>query len=248
MANLVNKTALVTGGGTGIGRAIAKRMAKDGANVVIIGRNEETLEESAEQHENITYIVADVLKSEDIARVLTEIQEEFGKLDIVVNNAGIAPMTPIEKINLADFDRTFALNVRAVIDVTAQALPYLKASKGNIVNITSGLVHNPMPGNGVYTASKAAVLSLTRTWAKELAPYGIRVNSVSAGATNTPIYNALGLNEEQKEAYQQAVSKAVPLGRFAEPDEISPVVAFLASEHARYVTGADYRVDGGFGI
>ncbi|MDG2939033.1 SDR family NAD(P)-dependent oxidoreductase [Bisgaard Taxon 10/6] len=248
MANLVNKTALVTGGGTGIGRAIAKRMAKDGANVVIIGRNEETLEESAEQHENITYIVADVLKSEDIARVLTEIQEEFGKLDIVVNNAGIAPMTPIEKINLADFDRTFALNVRAVIDVTAQAIPYLKASKGNIVNITSGLVHNPMPENGIYTASKAAVLSLTRTWAKELAPYGIRVNSVSAGATNTPIHNALGFDEEQKEAYRQAVSQAVPLGRFAEPDEISPVVAFLASEHARYVTGADYCVDGGFGI
>ncbi|MDG2917991.1 SDR family NAD(P)-dependent oxidoreductase [Bisgaard Taxon 10/6] len=248
MANLVNKTALVTGGGTGIGRAIAKRMAKDGANVVIIGRNEETLEESAEQHENITYIVADVLKSEDIARVLTEIQEEFGKLDIVVNNAGIAPMTPIEKINLADFDRTFALNVRAVIDVTAQVIPYLKASKGNIVNITSGLVHNPMPENGIYTASKAAVLSLTRTWAKELAPYGIRVNSVSAGVTSTLIHNGLGFDEEQKEAYRQAVSKAVPLGRFAEPDEISPVVAFLASEHARYVTGADYRVDGGFGI
>ena len=166
--NLQGKVALITGGGTGIGRAIAYRMAKEGASVVIIGRRAEKLQESAASHPGISYMIADVLKSADISQLLDDIDKRFGRLDIVVNNAGIAPITPIEGINMADYDRTFALNVRAVIDVTSQSIPYLKKSKGNIVNITSGLVTNPMPMNCVYTASKAAVLSMTETWAKEL--------------------------------------------------------------------------------
>ncbi|AAU38028.1 SDR family NAD(P)-dependent oxidoreductase [[Mannheimia] succiniciproducens] len=245
---LQNKVALVTGGGTGIGRAIAKQMAEAGATVIIIGRREAQLQESARQHANIHYIVADVLNSDDITRTLNEIQQRFGKLDVVVNNAGIAPVTPIENVNLADFDRTFALNVRAVIDVTSQAIPYLKSTQGNIINITSGLVNNPMPMNSIYTASKAAVLSMTRTWAKELAPYGIRVNSVAAGATKTPLYDGLGLSETEAKDYEATVEHIVPLGRFAEPDEIAPAVVFLASDDARYATGAHYGVDGGFGI
>lgn len=245
---LQNKVALITGGGTGIGRSTAYQMAQDGANVIIIGRSEHSLKESTSQHENISYIVADVLKSEEIARILSEIHQRFGKLDVVVNNAGIASVTPIENVNLADFDRTFALNVRAVVDVVSQAIHYLKASQGNIVNITSGLVNNPMPMNSIYTASKAAVLSMTRTWAKDLAPFGIRVNSVAAGATRTPLYDKLGLSEAEAKGYEEAVEQIVPLGRFAEPEEIAPVVAFIASDEARYATGSHYAVDGGFGI
>lgn len=248
MTDFSSQVALVTGGGSGIGRAIARQLAEQGASVVIIGRSEATLQESAQRHSGISYIVADVVKSEDNARVLEEIRQRFGRLDILVNNAGVAPLTPIENVSLAEYDRTFNLNVRAVIDLTSQAIPLLKESQGNVINITSGLVNNPMPMNSIYTASKAALLSLTRTWAKELAPSRIRVNSVAAGATQTPLYDKLGLSAEEKSGYEQVVQQVVPLGRFAQPEEIASVVAFVASSDARYVTGAHYAVDGGFGI
>lgn len=166
----------------------------------------------------------------------------------MVNNAGIAPLTPIEHVNLVDYDNTFNLNVRALIDISAQSIPFLRESKGNIVNITSGLVNNPMPMNSIYTASKAAVLSLTRTWAKELASHRIRVNSVASGAVKTPLYDKLGLSAEDSTNYEHAVTQVVPLGRFGEAEEIAAVVAFIASNDASYVTGAHYAVDGGFGI
>ncbi len=249
MQNINQKTFLITGGGTGIGRSIAKHMAQQGATVIIIGRRENVLQESAAQHSNIHYFVADVEKSGDIARGLAEIRSRFGRLDGVVNNASIAPVTPIENVNFADYDRTFNLNVRAVIDLTSQAIPLLKESKGSIINITSGLLNNPMPANSIYTASKAALLlSLTRTWAKELAPCGIRVNSVAAGATKTPLYDNLGLSAEEAKNHEAAVAHIVPLGRFADPDEIAPIVSFLASDDARYATGGHYAVDGGFSI
>ncbi|SDP76958.1 SDR family NAD(P)-dependent oxidoreductase [Selenomonas ruminantium] len=245
---LRDKVVLITGGGTGIGRAAAGLMATEGAKVVIIGRHEESLRESAKQHENIRYMVADVLKSADISRVLKDIEQDFGKLDVVINNAGMALVTAIEKINLADYDKTFALNVRAVIDMVSQAIPYLKKTRGNIINITSGLVTNPMPLNCVYTASKAAVLSLTKTWARELSPYGIRVNGVAAGATKTALYDNTGLTAEEIAVYESAVEEHIPAGRHAEPEEIAGVIAFMASDDAQYVTGAHWHVDGGFGI
>lgn len=248
MNNASKNIALVTGGGSGIGRAIALRLAEDGCHVIIIGRSESTLQESASRHPEIDYMVADVLNSADIAKVLADIDARFGQLNILVNNAGIAPLTPIENVNMVDYDSTFNLNVRAVIDLTSQAIPLLKASAGNVVNITTGLVNNPMPMNSVYTASKAALLSLTRTWAKELAPYRIRVNSVAAGAVKTPLYDKLGLSPEALSEYESGVAQVVPLGRFGEPQEIAAVVAFISSANASYVTGAHYAVDGGFGI
>lgn len=248
MNKLSQKIALVTGGGTGIGRAIALELAKNGAQVVIVGRSEKTLRESAARHADIHYLIADIMKTEDIASTLSEIKQRFGKLDILVNNAGVAPLTPIEQVNLADYDNTFNLNVRALIDISAQSIPFLRESKGNIVNITSGLVNNPMPMNSIYTASKAAVLSLTRTWAKELASHRIRVNSVASGAVKTPLYDKLGLSAQAATDYENTVTQVVPLGRFGEAEEIAAVVAFIASNDASYVTGAHYAADGGFGI
>lgn len=248
MNKLSQKIALVTGGGTGIGRAIALELAKNGAQVVIVGRSEKTLRESAARHADIHYLIADIMKTEDIASTLSEIKQRFGKLDILVNNAGVAPLTPIEQVNLADYDNTFNLNVRALIDISAQSIPFLRESKGNIVNITSGLVNNPMPMNSIYTASKAAVLSLTRTWAKELASHRIRVNSVASGAVKTPLYDKLGLSAQAATDYENTVTQVVPLGRFGEAEEIAAIVAFIASNDASYVTGAHYAADGGFGI
>ncbi len=154
----------------------------------------------------------------------------------------------MEDSTLALFDDIFTLNVRAVLDCTKQALPLLKTSKGNIVTISSGLVGNPQAGISLYTASKATIQSLTVSWAKELAPLGIRVNTVAAGATDTPLYEKTTQTAEELQAYKQAVNQVIPLERFARPEEIANVVAFIVSDEARYVTGANYAVDGGFSL
>lgn len=248
MKGLEKKVIVVTGGGSGIGRSIAKRLSAEGADVVIIGRREEALKETASQDAHISYVVADVCNSKDIAHALMVIKEKYGRLDGLVNNAGIAPVSPIETLDLTVFDKVFSLNVRAVLDFIHQALPMLEESKGCIVNITSGLVNNPTPTNCIYTASKAAVHSITRTLAKELAPKQIRVNCVASGAVRTALYDNLGLSDDEQKEYEATVASFIPLGRYGEPEEIAGVVAFLISDDAKYATGAQYAMDGGFGI
>lgn len=244
---LANKVALVTGGGSGIGRVIAQRLAHEGATVVIIGRSEDTLKESASQHSNISYMVADVGNSESLAHTLSEIQNRLGKLDILVNNAGVAPVTPLAEVDMSEFDNVFRVNVRGVVDLTKQALPLLKESKGNVINISSAVANNPTPNMSIYSSSKAAVKTLTIVWAKELAKDGIRVNSVAVGPIETPIYDKAGLSQEAAQEHISTVQRIVPLGRFGTSEEVASVVAFLASDEASYVTGSDYAVDGGYG-
>ena len=244
--DLTNKVALVTGGGSGIGRGIAYLLAKDGAKVVIIGRSVNTLLESAAQHENISYIVADIGDSADITRVLDEIKTQHGQLDILVNNAGVAPVTPLADVDMSEFDQVFRVNVRGVVDLTKQSLDLLKASKGSVINISSAVANLPLPNMSLYSSSKAAVNSLTRVWGKELAKDGVRVNSVGVGPIETPIYDKAGLSVEEAQAHIDAVTKLIPFGRFGKVEEVASVVAFLASDEASYVTGCDYAVDGGF--
>ena len=244
--DLTNKVALVTGGGSGIGRGIAYRLAKDGAKVVIIGRSVNTLLESAAQHKNISYIVADIGESADITRVLDEIKTQHGQLDILVNNAGVAPVTPLADVDMSELDQVFRVNVRGVVDLTKQSLELLKASKGSVINISSAVANLPLPNMSLYSSSKAAVNSLTRVWGKELAKDGVRVNSVGVGPIETPIYDKAGLSVEEAQAHIDAVTKLIPFGRFGKVEEVASVVAFLASDEASYVTGCDYAVDGGF--
>ncbi|GAA0137466.1 SDR family oxidoreductase [Paenibacillus sp. YSY-4.3] len=244
---LANKVALLTGGGSGIGRVIALHLANEGATVVIIGRSEDTLQESANQHSNISYMVADVGNSDNLSHILSEIQNRLGKLDILINNAGVAPVTPLAEVDMSEFDNVFRVNVRGVVDLTKQALPLLKESKGNVINISSAIANNPMPNMSIYSSSKAAVTTLTKVWAKELAIDGIRVNSVAVGPIKTPIYDKAGLSEEASQEHVASVQRIVPLGRFGTSEEVASVVAFLASDEASYVTGSDYAVDGGFG-
>ncbi|MDG0798418.1 SDR family NAD(P)-dependent oxidoreductase [Pectobacterium punjabense] len=245
-ANFNNKVALVTGGGSGIGRTIAKHLAVHGCHVVILGRNIDALKESAKQNSLIDYIKADISISADVSRVLRDIKNRFGRLDILVNNAGVAPVTSLAELDIAEFDRVFNVNVRGVIDLTQQSLPLLKRYKGNVVNISSAVANNPLPTMSVYSSSKAALNTLTRVWAKELASDGIRVNSVSVGPIETPIYEKSGLSEEEKKQHIAAVQRIVPLGRFGTAQDVAYVVSFLASEEASFVTGSDYAVDGGF--
>ncbi len=248
MRSLENKVALVTGAATGIGQSIAVSLARQGARVFITGRSEKSLNEAAAQHEGITALVADVGRTEDVTRVLDAIRERTGQLDIVVNNAGMAPVTPLAQQTLAEFDRVININLRAVVDIGVQALPLLQASKGSIINISSAVANNPLPGMSVYSASKAALKTLSIVWAKELAKDGIRVNSIAVGPIETPIYEKTDLSPEEAQKHKDRVTALVPLGRFGQPQDIASLVTFLASDDASFITGADIAVDGGFSV
>ena len=246
MNKLANKIALVTGAASGIGQQIALELAEQGAQVFVTGRS--NLDETAALHANIHPTIANVGETEDVARVLREIQKKFDRLDIIVNNAGMAPVAPIAEQTLAEFDRTFNINVRAIVDITTQALPLLKASKGNIINIGSAVANQPLPNMSVYSASKAAVKTLTLVWAKELAKDGIRVNNISVGPIETPIYEKTDLSPEEAAAHKARVTSLIPLGKFGQPHDIAALTVYLASDDANFITGADIAVDGGFGI
>jgi NAD(P)-dependent dehydrogenase (short-subunit alcohol dehydrogenase family) len=243
---LLDKTALVTGGSTGIGRAIAHRLASEGAHVIITGRHEETLRDATAQDAKLSFIVADVTDPEHVERTIAAVEARRGGLDILVNNAGIAPVAPLVQMDLDHFDKVFNVNVRGLIDTTLRALPLLRAAKGTIINVSSVVGTRPTANLSVYGASKAAVTALSQAWAKELAGEGIRVNVVNPGPIDTPIYQKFGLPEDALQEMTAAIKSGVPLGRFGTAEEVAAVVAFLASDEASYVTAAQYTVDGGF--
>lgn len=245
MNRFADKTVLVTGGSTGIGRVIAHRLADEGAHVVITGRNEDSLKEAAAHNKRISYVISDVGRTEDVERTITEIQKAHGKLYLLVNNAGVAPVAPLSEVDMSQYDSTFLVNVRGLIDTTRQALPLLQASKGSIINISSSVALRPLANMSIYSASKAAVSALTKSWGKELAKDGIRVNSIIVGPIETPIYQKAQLSEEASRAHIEAVTKMVPLGRFGSAEEVASLVAFLGSDEASYITASELAVDGG---
>lgn len=247
--NLENKTALVTGAGTGVGREIARMLADEGVNVMIVGRTEKNLKETAVLNERISYMTADVTKPEDIDNIISEIKNKWSKLDILVNNAGWSPIHPFEEETMEELDEAFNINVRAVAQLVLKTLPMLKESKGNIINISSAAIRNHLVNMSVYTAAKGAIDMFTKIWAKEFAPYSIRVNSVSPGPIETPIYDKLGVDGVEKEGHMARVTAGIPMGRFGKAEEVAPAVVFLASDTvASYITGNDYAVDGGYGV
>ncbi len=239
------KVALVTGGSTGIGAAIAKQLAEDGFKVLITGRNEKTLAETATQHDNIDWIISDVSNHDDVVKTVAHISKNYKKLDVLINNAGVATPIPFEQITMEHYDDIFNINVRGLIDMTHTSLSLLKESKGNIINTASIVADDPFPGFSIYSASKGAVITLTKVWAKEFADHGIRVNAVSPGPIATPLFGKMGLSEQEQEGMGESIKGLVPLARFGTPEEVANVVSFLASDKASYVTGAQYKVDGG---
>ena len=243
-----NKVAVVTGGGSGIGRAIAERYANEGAKVIIAGRRESVLKEVADANANISYVVADITNSDDVAKIAQTIETDFnGQLDILVNNAGWAPVAPLKELTLADYDRAFALDVRALLDVTINTLPFILKAKGNIINLSTVGAQHRGPNMSMYLGAKAAVENFTRVWAMELAADGVRVNAIAPGTIATDIWHQTDLSAEDAKAHMNTIINMIPLRYVGASEDIANAAAYLASEQARYVTGAIMAVDGGMG-
>ena len=241
MSRFTNKTALVTGGGTGIGRAIAKALVAEGAKVVVAGRREQPLKTLAAEHPDaIRYTTLDVTESGSSARAVAFAVETFGGLDVLVNNAGtLGAMGPLAAASDEALRQTFAVNVEGVLITTREALPALSASGGAIVNISSTAARQSMPGTAPYTSSKAAIERITPALAVELGPQGIRVNAVAPGTTQTPMTDALPTE------MTQAMVAQTPLGRIGQPEDIAKAVLFLASDDASWITGQVLQSSGG---
>ena len=245
MSKLNNKVAVITGGNSGIGLAIAKEFTNQNANVVIFGRNQETLDQAVSEISNGTLAVqGDVRNSQDLDKLFQLVKDKYGKIDTLVVNAGGAKMAPIEHVTEELFDEINDINYKGAYFTVQKALPLLSA--GASVTLVSSVANiKGFPGMSVYSASKAAVRSLARTLAAELAPRGIRVNSLSPGPIDTPIFNRIGLPEEQIDEAKQNFASQVPIKRLAKPEEMASVALFLASEDSSYVNGADIAADGG---
>jgi len=241
---LKGKVALVTGASRGIGRAIAGRLAREGAAVAInYARSAEDAQALRKQIEAAggwaLAVQADVASVKEVVRLFDETIAHFGKLDILVNNAGIMFNKPISAVSEAEFDRIFAVNVKGTFFACQQAASRL-AEGGRIINVSSTTTVMMLPTYGAYVATKGAVEQLTRSLARELGPRRITVNVVSPGPTDTELFNA-GKTQEQI----QRLAQASAFGRLGQPTEIAEMVAFLASEAAGWVTGQNLRVNGG---
>lgn len=238
---LEGKVALVTGGNSGIGLATAKEFAREGARVVITGRDARTLDAAAREiGGEVLALRSDAASLPDIERLFAAVGERFGRLDVLFVNAGIAPFAPVEETTEELFDQVMDINFKGAYFTVKQALPLLNAGASVVLN-TSVVAHVGFPAASVYSASKAALLSLVRTLSADLAGRGIRVNAVSPGPTETPIFGRSGLPEEVKQGF----GEQVPLKRLGRPEEIARAVLFLASPDSSFLAGTEIVADGG---
>jgi NAD(P)-dependent dehydrogenase (short-subunit alcohol dehydrogenase family) len=239
---LTNKTALITGGNSGIGLATAKRFADEGAWVFITGRREPELSAAAKEiGRNVTGVQGDVTNLGDLDRLFAQIKREKGSLDIVFANAGFGRPCSLGKITEEDFDSTFNTNVKGLLFTVQKALPLMPDGASIILN-ASIAASKGSPQWSVYSATKAAVRSFARTWTMDLKDRRIRVNAVSPGFIDTPPWHST----DEAEQHMKTISNSVPFGRFGTADEVAKVVVFLASDESSYVTGIELFVDGGF--
>ncbi|QAU50158.1 glucose 1-dehydrogenase [Bradyrhizobium guangzhouense] len=242
---LRGKTALITGGNSGIGLATAKLFVAEGAKVIVTGRNKETLEAAArELGRNAIALAADTTDIAATEAAIRKGSETFGKLDILFANAGIPGGTPLGSATLEVFEKVISTNLTGVFFTVQSALPYINDNASIILN---GSVISVLgnPGYSAYGAAKAGVRAMARIMASELSPRGIRVNVVAPGAIRTPIWGAAVATPEAEKAFEKRIGLATPLGRIGEPDHISKTVLFLASDDAAHIQGQEIFVDGG---
>jgi 3-oxoacyl-[acyl-carrier protein] reductase len=247
VSKLTNKVAVVTGASKGIGAEIARELAAAGAAVVV---NYATSRDGADKvvaeiigsGGKAAAVQGDVAKAEDVERLFAETKRKLGPIDVLVNNAGVYQFSPIEQISEEEFHREFNTNVLGVLLATREAVKHFGPSGGSIINLGSAVSRIAPPDSAIYVATKSAVDGITRVLAKELGPRKIRVNSINPGVVETEGTHSAGIIGSDFE--RQAV-RQTPLGRFGQPADIAPVVVFLASDDARWVTGETLSVSGG---
>jgi NAD(P)-dependent dehydrogenase (short-subunit alcohol dehydrogenase family) len=245
------KVALVTGASSGIGRATSIRLAREGAVVIAIGRNQSELGSLRDETHKFDGVVkphlAEVTETSQIDRLVTETIEHHTRVDILVNAAGIIKNGSIEDTTLADWDKMMSINLRSMFYLMQKCVPHLVASKGNIVNVSSVTGLRAFPNVLAYCVSKAGTDQLTRCVALELAPKGVRVNAVNPGVVVSNLHKRGGMNEENYSRFLENAKNTHPLGRPGTPEEVAELIAFLASDKAGWITGATYSIDGGRG-
>ncbi|MEK4030371.1 MULTISPECIES: SDR family oxidoreductase [Bacillaceae] len=249
------KTALVLASSQGLGKAIATKLAEEGANVMLASRNGGKLEEVKRQlqRENVSqvdYSVCDITKPEEIKSLVNKTIEKFGTIHILVNNAGGPPAGSFVDMTDEQWQQAFELNLLSYIRTIREALPYLKKQGGKIINIASSSIKEPISGLVLSNTFRTGIVGLSKTLAEELAPYGILVNTVAPGRIATDRLKYLDeINAEKQgisvEQLGEQIKKRIPLGRYGKPEEFANVVAFLASDANTYMTGSSFLVDGG---
>jgi 3-oxoacyl-[acyl-carrier protein] reductase len=247
MSKLQDKVAIVTGASKGIGAAIAKHLAAEGAAVVVnYASNKEDADrvvaEIAGHGGKAIAVQADVTKQADIQRLFAEAKKAFGRLDVLVNNAGIYEFSPLEAVTEEHFHRLFDLNVLGLILASQEAVKQFGPDGGSIVNVSSLVGPSPVANGSVYSATKAAVDAVTKALAKELGPHHIRVNSINPGMVLTEGVRAAGLEESD---FRKQIEAQTPLGRVGQPQDIAPAAVFLASPDAAWITGETLVIAGG---
>ncbi|MGH2398000.1 MAG: SDR family NAD(P)-dependent oxidoreductase [bacterium] len=249
MCALNDKVIIVTGGSSGIGRAAALSFAKQGAKVIITARRTAPLEETAAEHPNIAGLVADAAAPEDAVHTNTKAVDTWGRLDVLVNNAGAGAILPLADATADRIRQIFAVNVLGPSLLAAAAIPYLAVAKGTIINVSSTFGHKPVAGLSHYASSKAALEHLTRCWALELAPHGVRVNAIAAGPTESgALTGMMGLSPEQAAAIKEQERERIPLKRRGNPGDVARWIVSLADPASEWMTGQVIAVDGGLGL
>lgn len=242
MGNLSGKTALVTGGGTGIGKAIVEMFVKEGVNVFISGRRGEPLKQVANAHGGkVKYIQADMSEPAQVRRAVSAAVEAFGRLDVLVNNAGVFLMKPLTECTDADIAQQLSVNLGGTLIAIREAIPHLIKTKGNVINISSTAGQGVFSGTAAYSAAKAGMDHATRCLAVELGPLGIRVNVVSPGMTDTDMAAPITASKEMS----QHMIGMTPLRRLGKPEDIAKAAVFLASDEASWITGQVVQSSGG---
>jgi meso-butanediol dehydrogenase/(S,S)-butanediol dehydrogenase/diacetyl reductase len=238
-----HRVAVVTGGGSGLGRDVANRLTHDGFTVAVLGRRATRLE--PRRGEQLCPYVCDVADNRQIKRTIKAVLADLGRIDVLVNAAGIARSETAAKITQEAIRATIDTNLIGTINVSLACVPALKRAKGAIVNLSSTAATRPMVGTSVYSASKGGIDSFTRALALELGPAGVRVNAVSPSIVRSEILVAAGMDQKSYDKLLKERGRTYPLGRAGEPEDVSELISYLAADGARWMTGAVIPIDGG---